>query len=223
MIPRRLRSLPRIAVLLVAAMSCAGCDNGSTAMIRTLQERVDKQDLALKRCANDVADRDALLANLQRRVDANRPFANLTLDDLFTVDRIVIVDQTGGSDFDGKPGDDGVIVYVRPVDAQGDTLKAAGKITVQLLDLTDPASPRALATCEYADRDALAAAWFGGFLTDHYTLKCAIPAGLSPAREVHVRVTFLDYLTGREFVASKTVMLKRIAKANTASSQPVAQ
>ncbi len=198
-----------------------GCvSEGDT--IRGLQQRVQSLETDRQRCTQALADRDAIIADLHRRVDAGPLFEGIDLDDLFTVDRIEIVSQTGGANFDSQPGDDGVVVYVRPLDAHGDFLKAAGQFTIQLLDLTVAGSPRSLATYVYSKREELAAAWYGGMLTNHYTFRCAFPPRLNPRapREVHVRVVMLDWLTGREFAASTTVGIERIDPENSVAPAP---
>jgi hypothetical protein len=196
--------------LLLAAAN-AGCLNDA-AMVPELQQQTMDLENRLAACNRELAARDAQIADLRRRVN-NRPvLENVAVDDLFTVDRIEIVSRSGGADFDGQPGDDGVVIYVRPLDADGDVLKAAGRFTIQLLDLTDPGAPRTLFQYEVAERSELVRTWHGGMLTDHYTFRCRLPRDLSPPppRDIHVRVTFLDWLTGRQHVDSTDVTLQRI-------------
>ncbi len=200
-------------VIGAAAVLGAGCNNDA-ALVRQLQQEADTLRRDRAECMQQLADRDAQIAVLRRRIDQQPLLQNIELDDLFVVDRIELVSRTGGADFDGQPGDDGVVVYVRPLDRAGDVLKAAGQITVQLIDLTDPGRPRSLATYVYNDPDQLAELWYGGFLTDHYTLRCEFPPQVEPSRDVTVRVTFLEFLTGREFTASQQVTLDRIDPEN---------
>ena len=200
----------------LAALALCGCENEAQ-IVRQLHERVDLLELDLKQCTQELADRDGQIAVLRRRIDNEPLIKGVEIDDLFVVERIKLASRTGGADFDGQPGDDGVVVYVQPLDASGHVLKAAGQITVQLTDLTTPGQPRELATYLFNDREELDKSWFGGFLTNHYTFRCEFPpqAFSSPTREVHVRVTFLDWLTGRESFASTTVKIDRIDPENT--------
>jgi hypothetical protein len=107
--------------------------------------------------------------------------------------------MSGGADYDGKPGHDGVTVHVRPYDADGYTVKAPGRIEVQLTDLTDPSNPQTLAVCTIHDAEELRESWYGRFWTDHYTIKCPFKAGAGPPEsgKVVVRAKFVDYLTGK--------------------------
>ncbi len=198
-----------------AVFALAGCQD-DRALVIQLQRQADALTADNERCKQELADRDAQIAALRRRIENEPYLQGIVLDDLFLVDRITLESRTGGVDLDGQPGDDGVVVYIQPRDADRDMLKAAGQITVQLLDLTAPGAPRELATYVFNDRETLRKSWYGGLLTDHYTLKCAFPplALNTVPREVHVRVTFLDYLTGREFVASTTVPIQRVDSGN---------
>lgn len=199
------------AALIVGA---AGCDNDRQ-LVRQLQERADALQVDLDRCTQQLSDRDAQIAALRRRLGNDPRLAGIRVEDLFTVDRIVLASRTGGVDLDGQPGDDGVVVYLQPVDADGDVIKAAGQITIQLVDLTNPGAARSIATYVFSDRDELRKNWYGGFMTNHYTLKCEFPPNTKPPREVQVRVTFLDWLTGREFVVSRSVTVDIVEGQNT--------
>lgn len=205
---------PCAAVPALAFLALAGCVNDAE-LVRQLQEQAGALAADTERCKQELADRDAQIAVLRRRIE-NQPYLEgIVLDDLFLIDRIVLASRTGGIDLDGQPGDDGVVVYLQPRDQDGDALKAAGQIAVQLFDLTTPGAPRELATYVFSDHEALRKNWYGGLLTNHYALKCAFPPTLDGVpREVHVRVTFLDYLTGREFTTSTTVQIERVDARN---------
>jgi hypothetical protein len=181
-----------------------------------LHQRADSLELDLKRCTEALGDRDAQIAALSRRIENQKHLEGVEISDLFVVDRIEIVSRTGGRDFDGQPGDDGVTVYVRPLDAAGDVLKAAGQFTIQLADMTTPGQPRELGVYIFDKLPVLEQAWYGGFLTDHFTFECRFPpaAARLPSREVFIRVTFLDWLTGREFTESTTVKINVVDPAN---------
>jgi hypothetical protein len=175
-------------------------------LISELQQRVDALGLENDRLAGELADTKAALKAAEDRIRAlqglpAKPF-------LFTVDRIELEGLTGGADYDGKPGDDGVTVHIRPRDEDGDILKTAGRIEVQLFDLTRPGAPVELARCVVDDPATLRKSWFGKFMTNHYTVQCAWDAGKAPKHdEVLVRVTFTDFLTGKTLVESKTVQI----------------
>jgi hypothetical protein len=208
-------------VALLALVSAAGCNQDSAA-IRHLSEQVDSLKADVDHCTQELADRDALIAALRKRIKRNPTLEQINLKDLFVVDRIELVSLTGGADYDNQPGDDGITVYVRPLDKDGDVLKAAGEFTIQFYDLTTVGHPREIGIYVFDDRATLEKCWYGGLLTNHYTFKCPFgPAALkSRAREIHLRVTFLDWLTGRMFNTSKTVEISRVDPENTLVPRP---
>lgn len=203
-----------VAALTLLLGACAGCTFDKPGTVTQLQQEIDQQKLALKACEQAKFECAARCEELKTQIDNQPRLASVELDDLFVVDAIKIPSRSGGIDLDGAPGDDGVIVYVQPVDAAGDVIKAAGAITIQLTDLTQVGSPRSIATAEYTDPDVVKKSWYGGFMTNHYSLKIPFPDGVgSIPKELHVRVVFLDWLTGREFTESTTVSVDAQVKA----------
>jgi hypothetical protein len=165
-----------------------------------LKQQRSQLDRSLKQCEASRAAQARQIENLGSFSD-ERPF------DLFAPTSIEILSLSGGRDFDQRPGQDGVVVYVRPRDAAGDAVKAPGRIAVQLLDNTDLAAPRVIGKCEFADAQELNALWHGRFLTYHFTLECRFPDGVSlpSSGRLTISVRFDDYLTGRALTAVREI------------------
>ncbi len=180
----------------------AGCelgDAGRIAQVKVENERLSEQIEQLKaRIAQkdeQIAQRDTQIAHLQR-------LGPERLELLYHPVRVEIVWPTGGADYDGKAGDDGVTVYLKPVDQQGHAIKAAGEIRVELFDLANPNGQRRIG--QYVlDVEHARQAWYGRALTYHYTIECPWRTGPPAHPEVTVRATFVDYLTGRELRDTK--------------------
>src|SRR5690606_41710476 len=60
------------------------------------------------------------------------------LDELVIPVKIELERMSGGYDEDGKAGDDGIVLYIQPMDKDGSVLKVAGTIKVTLYDLQNP-------------------------------------------------------------------------------------
>ncbi len=167
-----------------------------------------------ERLQDIVAQRDGTIANLHGQIRNLEGFSPDRPVDLFAPVTLEIASLSGGSDYDDMPGDDGVTVYLRPRDADGDIVKVPGRITIQLLDLdnANSASPRLLGVYVFDDPDKLRKTWHGRFATQHYTLKCPFPPGTEPpaTRRVTVSVEFVDYLTGQTLTALKEVPISLI-------------
>ncbi len=130
-----------------------------------------------------------------------------TMIDAYIELNIEIASLSGGSDFNDKPGDDGVTIHLRPKDADGQVVKVPGRITIQLLDNTDMAAPKIIAVCKFEKPDSLRTLWMGILGTNHYTIRCPFPEGvaLPTSRKLLVGASFVDFLTGKTLTTSKEI------------------
>ena len=156
---------------------------------------------------NELAAQEETISKLNKQLDTVRAIKPEDLAKIFYPVQLVIDSLSGGYDSDGKPGDDGVVVYLRPVDADGDVLKVAGEIRIQLYDLAAP--PRQNLIGEYViPVDEARKLWYGKFLTNYYAVKCPWPHGPPQHSEITIRATFIDYLTQRVITAQQTCQVK---------------
>lgn len=170
----------------------------------TKNDKLNRDNAQLERV---VAQRDETINHQRQQIENLKTFDQLTPADLFAPVKIEFASLTGGDNYDGIPGDDGITVHLRLRDADGDLVKTPGKITIQLLDATEPGSPYDLGVYRFDDPQQLRKLWHGRFGTNHYTLKCPFRSKLSPSssRKVIIRAEFDDYLTGRNLTAVKEV------------------
>ena len=191
-----------LPTLVLAAGGCAaGAERG-----RILREndalRRDKGQLE-----HTLAERDSSIASLQLQIENLKGFSADRPADMFAPIKLEIASLSGGADYDGKPGDDGITVYLRPRDADGDVVKVPGQIKVQLVDNTNLGSPRVLGVYPIENLDEVRKTWHGKFGTQHFTLKCPFPPGVEApkSRRVLVSAEFIDLLTGATLTASQEV------------------
>lgn len=189
------------ALLLAAGGCAAGAERG-----RILRDndalRRDKE-----RLERTVAERDSSIASLQLQIKNLKGFGVDRPADMFAPIKLEIASLSGGANYDGKPGDDGITVYLRPRDADGDVVKVPGRIKVQLVDNTDLGAPRVLGLYPFENLEEVRKTWHGKFGTQHFTLKCPFrpDVELPKSRKVMVSVEFIDLLTGKTLTASKEV------------------
>ncbi|MBU0719447.1 MAG: hypothetical protein KJ749_14465 [Planctomycetes bacterium] len=193
-------------MFLVAAgvtMLGSGCNNpGERARLVKDNENLRRRSEELERT---IAQRDATVARLHQQIRNLQEFSPDRPADLFAPVKIEIISRSGGADYDNRPGDDGVTVYLQPIDADGDAVKVPGQITVQLLDNTNLEAPRVVKVYRFSDPSDLRRLWFGKLGTNHYSLKCPFPPGAHIPRQITVNVEFVDYLTGRTLTAVREV------------------
>jgi hypothetical protein len=161
----------------------------------------------LRQKDNELVAQRASLDEVARQLAVARSISEDDLKRVFYPERLVIDKLSGGADYDGKPGDDGVTVYLKPVDPAGDVIKVAGDIRIQLYDLAAPPGKNLIG--EYVvPVDQVGKLWQGKLWTNHYTIRCPWPAAPPEHSEITIRATFVDYLTKRVVSAQSTCQVK---------------
>jgi hypothetical protein len=195
---------PFLAGLLIALQP--GCDlPDKDQKITQLEEKNKQLEETLEAKNQTITQQANTIADQKDRIQTLVALGPDRLKKLYYPTRIVIDPLTGGADYDRKPGDDGVTVYIKPIDEDGDVIKAAGHIYIQLLDLAQPEAKKLIG--EYSlDVDHARKQWHGRFLTNHYTVKCPWQPGKGAPehREITVHVEFMEYLTGTKLTATHT-------------------
>ena len=122
---------------------------------------------------------------------------------------------TGGVDLDyGKPGVEGLRVYVTPLDENGVGIQAAGSFVVEAFDLALPGDNR-LGRWTW-DTPTAKSLWRNFLLEFGYELTC-VWQKVPSHPDIHIRVTFTDELTHISYVADKTVHVELPVSADDAS------
>ena len=165
----------------------------------------DKANIELRKKNQELQEQIKQLAN-QRDADLHRiqgfeshattvpVLAEDRLDKLFTVQSFKIGRLTNGDAQNMK-------VYVVPLDANGDELKATGTWEIDAFDLADQERPR-VGHWQFTTEDCKKN-WVG-FLLRNYVIAC--PWQHPPkAQQLTIRVTFRDELTQRVFPAQEFV------------------
>jgi hypothetical protein len=194
-------SLPLLLAMVPVALATAGCGGTpSSANIQLRKELAQRDEFIAALKAQHLGDLADLRASKYPTTSALPPDK---LARLYTVHGISFGRLTAGSDFDsGKPGDQGLKIYVVPTDDDGQPLKSAGSFTVEAFDL---GAPDNLIGRWTFDDDAAKADWFGAALLYNYVLPCHWQQHVPIHSSLTVRVTFRDELTGREFTEQRIV------------------
>jgi hypothetical protein len=138
-----------------------------------------------------------MIDSLQNRVGTLQTLPRERLAKLFTTHDIKLGKLTGGADLDvAKPGQEGLKVYVTPVDESGDALKAAGSFTVEAFDVSRENKPKIGSWT--VEGDAAKQAWSSVLNRANYVLTLSwqtVPTG----ETLHLEITFIDELTQARF------------------------
>lgn len=130
---------------------------------------------------------------------SNNPYEVMTI-------RIAKISNFFDKDSDGKQ--EKLVVYVEPIDIEGDVIKAAGTMAVQLWNLNNPSSEALLGEWQVQPAE-LRKLWFNSLATTAYRLTFDRPEGLEVLSEpLTVKVSFTDYLTGESFRVQQVIKPK---------------
>lgn len=174
----------------------SGCGSPSAANIelrkqnQTLQAQVDQLTAQHTR---DVQT----LAACERSHPTTLQLSPERLESLVTTHGISFGHLTGGDNPDAtKAVDTELKVFVAPIDADGNPIKAAGTFKIEAYDLDDPKKPL-IGTWNF-DLKQTSASFYSQFSLYTYMLEC--PFQTKPTHpNLTIHVTFADELTGRQF------------------------
>ncbi|HSI35588.1 MAG TPA: hypothetical protein VK986_18545 [Tepidisphaeraceae bacterium] len=198
---RRLRASLRVVAIAGLVGGCGGPNAANIELRKQNQELRDQLETVNRQREADAATIRALETRPASSTTATLPHNQLQA--LFTAHSIELGRLTGGWDEDPKkPGDEGIKVQLTPLDDEGQKLKAAGAITVDLFDLALGENNR-IGHWELSAEQARPK-WLGAALQYNYLLK--LPWQSPPTHaELTVKVTFTDSLTGRVLAAQQVI------------------
>lgn len=187
---------------LVAGGGCAGPD------VSDLKRKVAARDREIARLRDDLAARDVSIEELRTSLLRAQNFDPQRFEKIYYPVALRVASLSGGADYDGQPGDDGVTVHLQPLDRDGHTIKAAGEIRVELYDLAAEGGPRRVGE-RVVGVDEACALWYSAGWTQHYTVKCPWSGEPPQHDEITIRATFTDYLTTNVVSAQSTCRVRR--------------
>lgn len=130
---------------------------------------------------------------------------NVRLENLNRLEIVKIGRYTGFFDKDKDGKKEKLIVYIQPVDEQGDTIKAVGAVDVQLWDLNKTDGQALLGEWK-VEPGELKKLWFATLVTINYRLTFEVADKIESLEEpLTVKVTFTDYMTGKVFKEQKVI------------------
>lgn len=189
------------ALLTSLGLVLTGCwDAGPT----ELQRQLASTEAELRQAQRDLLASQAAAEQLERQLSEARTVDPRDLERLFYPRTLRVDDLTSAFDDEAAPGDDGIIVYLQPIDQQGDVVKAAGDIRVELFDLAAQPQPRLLGRHDFSAEQA-PELWYGKLWTSHYTLRCPFDRARPTGSSVTVVVSFTDLLSERVITAQAVV------------------
>jgi hypothetical protein len=182
----------------------AGCDSAAsrkslTKEINTLRQ--DKTQLT-RQFEQSNSENEQLKEHIQV-LSGLQPEVNL--EKLDRLQSIKISGYTNIYDKDKDGTKEMLVVYVQPIDRDGDIIKAAGAVDVRLWNLNKNNGQALLGQWHHEPGD-LKKLWFTKFITVSYRLMFDVADKINEYEEpLTINVTFTDYLTGKVFKEQKVI------------------
>ena len=194
--------LPALTLLLCSCvLMCflAGCESNAgpknplAVQVETLTK--DKREMM-----RQIEQLESKNKDLRKQINTLHGFTDdVNFKDLYDVQSIKITKYTNLFDKDKDGKKETLIVYIQPLDQDGDIIKAAGDVHVRLLDLDKDKDPVVLGTWNITPKK-LKKLWLNAFMKTHYRLTFDIVGKVTePEKTLTVMVTFTDFLSGNVF------------------------
>ena len=182
-----------------------GCDSAYTES--PLQERVEILTIQQQQLESQLEQSTAENEKLTKQIHTLSGLPEqLKGENLYSLQNIEIGKYTGFFDKDKDGTKEKLIVYIEPIDGQGDVIKAAADIEVELWDLNKTDGSALLAKWPPVKPDELKNLWFDSMLKINYRLTYDITDIVKSFDEpLTVKVTFTDYLSGNVFKKQKVI------------------
>ena len=182
-----------------------GCDSSYTES--PLQERVETLTIQQQQLESQLEQSKAENEQLQKQIHTLSGLPEqLKGQNLYSLQNIEIGKYTGFYDKDKDGTKEKLIVYIEPIDEEGDVIKAAADVEVELWDLNKTDGSALLKKWPPVKPDELKKLWFDSMLKINYRLTYDITDIVKSLDEsLTVKVTFTDYLSGKVFEKQKVI------------------
>jgi hypothetical protein len=191
-----------------ATLWLAGCNTVPGEKFQAVQRDLFQAQERIRTLETELAAQQQTTRDLAAQITNLRQAPEAPEEVLIIPVRIALASLSGGYDDDGKPGDDGIVLYVQPIDRDQDVVKAAGSLKIKLIDPQNPAGQTEFAEYNF-DLQHTRPLWYGRLMTHHFSVKCPWPAGHRPAHnEIVAYVVFTDLLSGKALTATGTYQVK---------------
>jgi outer membrane murein-binding lipoprotein Lpp len=185
------RRIEQFIMIVAAGMLLAGCGPRQKPWDRLENCKEENTNLSMQ-VDNLNTQNTQLKEQLTTALELDK---DVRLEAIDTLEKIRIAKRTGFYDSDKDGAMETLAVYLRPIDTAQDSVKAAGKVIVQLWDLTKPHNAR---ISEWAvEPDELLTMWGGNIFDAYYRIKLPLEITPDPQKEYTLKVIFTDYLSGK--------------------------
>jgi regulator of replication initiation timing len=191
-----------VTVILVFGAVC-GCQEESQVSLWDQIKQLGQEKVTLREQNEKLQSENEELKKQVRTLSAIDP--QVRAEAVAAMKKIEIGKRSGLFDKDSDGIKEKLIVYVRPSDETGDTVKTPGSVEVQLWDLNNESGQAMLASWQLGPED-IKTLWASTLMTNYYRLTFDVSGILDGTnQELTVKVRFTDYMTGKSLTAQKVI------------------
>ncbi len=157
-----------------------------------------------RQCQDNLQKSQAQVEQLKKQVAVlSEQKSGLKLESIYNLQSLKITRYTGL--YENEAGKkERLIVYIQPIDDDGDVIKVAGSVDVQLWDLNKPEQP--MLAQWHVEPTELKKMWVATLITINYRLPFDVGDKIAGTKgDLTVKVTFSDYIFGKVFTEQFTI------------------
>jgi len=189
-----------VVLLMLAGGGCKASKSNGSAQSKAMADCAAE----VKQLQSDLAQAKQSNQQLTEQINVLRGVSQDRWSHLVRVSKIEFGRFTRGDNDDDNVSDNGVIVYLQLLDKEGDKIKAAGEVTLELWDLAAD-KEKSAGRWGYGP-EQLPEHWLGGPMANHYKFLLTWPADKSPQHgNLTLKCRFTDALSGEVFEIQKMI------------------
>ena len=187
-----------------ACFFVAGCENAGSRKISPA-EQIQTLKQEKKQLTRQIKQSKTENKQLKKQIQVLSGLPEDKLENFYRLKKIKVHRYTNLYDKDNDGRYEKLIVYIQPIDEEGDIVKATGSVDVQLWNLNNNDTGALLAEW-HVKPDELKKMWFATLITINYRLPFDITDKIGEFEEpLTAKVTFTDYLSGKVFNEQKVI------------------
>jgi hypothetical protein len=179
-----------------------GCENGDKSPVA---DKLDTLRAERAQLAYELEQSKSRNEQLEQQVEVLSGLPEDKLEGLYELQAVKVTRYTNLYDKDKDGEYEKLIVYIQPIDEEGDVVKATGAVDVQLWDLNRD-EDNALVGSWHVGPQELKELWFATIVIINYRLTFDVADKIEEFKEpLTVKVTFTDYLAGKVFEEQRVI------------------
>lgn len=191
-----------LSTALVFITGCA--PDNHVKLLENRNARLEKDNRQLQKDIEAVKTRNRQLTNQVKSL--SELSQQIRIDSLYDLQSLKLTNYTNFYDRDKDGRKEKLIVYIQPIDSEGDVVKASGAVGVELWDLNKVSEDGAMLAKWQVSPDELKKMWFATIVTSNYRLVFDISDTVeSFDKPLTVKVAFTDYVSGKVFIEQHVI------------------